>query len=143
MTKLLLSAALLCFVPLAASAEGEPPIVETCQRLPVPNSNAFYWNDPDCAVRMSDSRSAPVKFLPPDTEEPGDDDDDGPGDGDGDDDEGPGDGDDDEPTDPGDDVGDDPEPCKKKCGPKPPKGPKPGHGHGDGNHEHSGPPGQA
>ena len=125
MKKLFLSTTIICGFALPAMATMETRLVEGCVVYPIPDTNAWQKQDPDCNFNRlglgikGDGKTDPLI----EEEEPPVD-----------------------PEDPVDPVDPEPEPEEpaepdEPDEPSEPEDTKPGCGHGDKNHDHSGPTG--
>lgn len=113
MKKLILTTTIICGFALPAMATMETRLVMGCVVYPIPNTNAWQKQDPECNFNRLDhgNKGDGEDRLEEEEEEP--------------------------PVDPVDPVDPAPEPEK----PSEPENTKLGWGHGDKNREHSGPPG--
>lgn len=123
MKKIILSTTIICGFAFPAMATMETRLVEGCVVYPIPHTNAWQKQDPDCNFNRlglgikGDGKIGPLieeEEPPVDPEDPVD----------------PVDPEPEEPTEP-----------EEPSEPEEPEDTKPGWGHGDDNHDHSGPPG--
>lgn len=117
MKKLILTTTIICGFALPAMATMETRLVEGCVVYPIPDTNAWQKQDPDCSFnRLGLGNKGDGKIDPLiEEEEP--------------------------PVDPVDPEPEKPTEPEEPSEPEEPEGTKPGWGHGDKNHDHSGPPG--
>lgn len=130
MKKLILTTTIICGFALPAMATMETRLMMGCVVYPIPNTNAWQKQDPECNFIGLDNKGGGKDRLEEEEEEPPVD-----------------------PVDPVDPADPEPEPePEEPTEPEEPSEPepeepsehedtKPGRGHGDKNHEHSGPPG--